>query len=103
MTEGIPASNSMTLFMKVEAFPCRKYSPKKIETGSEKTMEMSKAIKELTKVPTRKAKAPNSPRTGSQVFPIRKLKPNWRRAGTEEITREKKMAIRRKIRMRPAK
>ena len=93
----------MTLFMKVEAFPCRKYSPKKMETGSEKTMEMSRAIKELISVPTRKAKAPNSPRTGSQVFPIRKLKPNWRRAGNEAITSEKKMATRRITKMRPAK
>ena len=93
----------MTLFMKVEAFPCRKYSPKKMETGREKTIEKSRAIKELMSVPTRKAKAPNSPRTGSQVFPTRKLKPNSRRAGNEAMASEKKMATSRTIKHRPAK
>src|SRR5512135_1501769 len=102
MTEGIPASNSMTLFMKAEAFPCRKYSPKKMEAGSEKNMEMIKAIKELISVPTRKARAPKSPRTGSQVWPIRKLRPNSRRAGMEAATSERKMASKRVSEIRPA-
>ena len=93
----------MTLFIKPDTFPCRKYSPKKIEAGREKTMAMTKAIKELISVPTRKANAPNSPRTGSQVFPIRKLKPNWRRAGSEATTSENKMATRSTSRMRPAR
>jgi hypothetical protein len=74
-----------------------------METGREKTMAMTRAIKELISVPTRKAKAPNSPRTGSQVLPIRKLKPNWRRAGSDAITSEKKIAKRRITKLRAAR
>jgi hypothetical protein len=91
----MPANSSIILFINIDAAPCLKYSPKKMEMGREKTIEMIRAKKEVARVPTRKARAPNSPLTGSHVVPARNLRPKCRMAGREENNSEKKIATRR--------
>jgi hypothetical protein len=56
---------------------------------------MIRAEKEVTRVPTRKGNAPNSPLTGSHVVLKKKRIPNFRMAGKEAMTNERKMAKRR--------
>jgi hypothetical protein len=83
------------LFINVDVAPWVKYSPNKMEMGIEKMTEMIRAEKEVTRVPTRKGNAPNSPLTGSHVVLKKKRIPNFRMAGKEAMTNERKMAKRR--------
>src|SRR5208337_1005899 len=83
------------LLMKVAVVPWAEYSPRKMETGMEKTTEMTRAIKEVARVPTRKGNAPNSFLTGSHVELKRNRIPKFRMAGKEAMVSEKKMANRR--------
>ena len=94
MTEGMPASNSMTLFMNVEIAPSLEYSPKKMEIGREKRVEIARAKRETKRVPTTKGKAPNAFLTGSHVAPKRNPTPKWPIEGMAVIARDKKIAIR---------
>ena len=80
--------------MKVAVVPWGKYYPRKMEIGMEKTTEMTRARKEVAKVPTINGNAPNSLLTGSHVVLKRKRIPKFRMAGKEPMTREKKMASR---------
>src|SRR4030042_3740239 len=83
------------LLMNVGVAPWAEYSPKKMEMGMEKTTEMTRARKEVARVPTRKENAPNSLLTGSHVAPKRNRIPKFRMAGKDVMTRVKKMASRR--------
>jgi hypothetical protein len=82
------------LLMKVAVVPWAEYSPRKIEIGMEKITEMTRARKEVARVPTRKGNAPNSLRTGSHVTLKRNPIPKLRIAGSEAMRREKKIAAR---------
>jgi len=90
------------LLMKVAVDPCAEYSPRKMEIGMEKTTEMTRARKEVARVPTRKGRAPNSLLTGSHVELNRNRIPKFRIDGKEAITREKNMATRRSRTNAPA-
>jgi hypothetical protein len=83
------------LLMKVGVAPWAEYSPKKMEMGMEKMTEMTRARKEVARVPTRKGNAPNSLLTGSHVALKRNRIPKFRMAGKDAMTSEKKMANRR--------
>jgi len=61
----------------------------------EKTIEMTRARKEMARVPRRKGNAPNSLFTGSHVELNRNRIPKFRMDGKEAMTREKNMATRR--------
>jgi hypothetical protein len=80
------------LLMKVAVDPWAEYSPRKIEMGIEKRTEMTRARKEVARVPTRKGNAPNSLLTGSHVVLKRNRIPKFQMAGKEATAREKKMA-----------
>jgi len=90
------------LLMKVAADPCVEYSPREMEIGIEKTTEMTRARKEVARVPTRKGNAPNSLFTGSHVELKRNRIPKFRMDGKEAMTREKNMATRRSKTNTPA-
>jgi hypothetical protein len=90
------------LLMKVAVDPWAEYSPRKMEMGMEKTIEMTRARKDVARVPTRKGNAPNSFLTGSHVALKRNRTPKVRMAGKEAMIREKKMASRRTKRNAPA-
>jgi hypothetical protein len=90
------------LLMKVAVDPCAEYSPRKMEIGKEKTTEMTRARKEVARVPTRKGNAPNSLFTGSHVELNRNRIPKFRMDGKEATTREKNMATRRSKTNAPA-
>jgi hypothetical protein len=66
-----------------------------MEMGMEKTTEMTRARKEVARVPTRKGNAPNSLLTGSHVALKRNRIPKLTIAGKEEMTSEKNIASRR--------
>ena len=66
--------------MKVAVDPWAEYSPRKMEIGMEKTTEMTRARKEVARVPTRKGNAPNSLFTGSHVELKRNRIPKFRMA-----------------------
>jgi hypothetical protein len=83
------------LLMKVAVDPWAEYSPRKMEMGKEKTTEMTRARKEVARVPTTKGNAPNSLLTGSHVALKRNRIPKLRIAGKEAMIREKKIASRR--------
>ena len=83
------------LLMKVAVVPWGEYSPRKMEIGMEKTTEMTRARKEVARVPRRKGNAPNSLFTGSHVELNRNRIPKFRMDGNEAMTREKNMATRR--------
>jgi hypothetical protein len=83
------------LLMKVGVAPWAEYSPKNMEMGMEKMTEMTRARKEVARVPTRKGKAPNSLLTGSHVALKKNRIPKFRMAGKDAMTSEKKMANRR--------
>jgi hypothetical protein len=83
------------LLIKVDAAPLVKYSPRKMDIGMEKTIEMTRARKEVASVPTRNGNAPNSLRTGSHVELKKNQIPKLRIAGSEAMRREKKIARRR--------
>jgi hypothetical protein len=68
----------------------------------EKTTEMTRARKEVARVPTRKGNAPNSLFTGSHVELNRNRIPKLRMDGKEAMTREKNMARRRSRTNTPA-
>jgi hypothetical protein len=88
--------------MKVAIDPWAEYSPRKMEMGMEKTTEMTRARKEVERVPTIKGNAPNSFLTGSHVeLKINRI-PKLRMAGKEAMIREKKMASRRSRTNAPA-
>jgi hypothetical protein len=91
----MPANSSIILFINIDAVPCLKYSPKKMEMGREKMSERIRAKKEVARVPMRKGRAPNSLLTGSHVIPTRNPRPKCRMAGREESNSEKKIATRR--------
>jgi hypothetical protein len=82
------------LLIKVAIDPRVQYSPRKMEIGMEKITEITRARKEVTRVPTRKGNAPNSLRTGSHVTLKRNSIPKLRIAGSEAMRREKKIAAR---------
>jgi len=63
-----------------------------MEIEREKGKEIKRARKLVRRVPTRKENAPNSPFTGSQVFPNKNLIPNFLSEGKELTRREKKTA-----------
>ena len=88
--------------MKAGVAPWAEYSPKKMEMGNEKMIEMIRAKKEVARVPTRKGNAPNSLLTGSHVELKRNRIPKFRMAGKEAMTSEKKMASRRSRTNAPA-
>jgi hypothetical protein len=90
------------LLMKVAVDPCAEYSPRKMEIGMEKTTEMTRARKEVARVPTRKGNAPNSLFTGSHVELNRNRIPKFKMDGKEAMTREKNMATRRSRTNTPA-
>jgi hypothetical protein len=90
------------LLMKVGVAPWAEYSPKKMEMGMEKTTEMTRARKEVARVPRRKENAPNSLFTGSHVELKRNRIPKFRMEGKEAMTREKNMATRRSRTNAPA-
>src|SRR5512139_3140512 len=90
------------LLMKVAVVPCAEYSPRKMEIGMEKTTEMTRAKKEVARVPTRKGNAPNSLFTGSHVELNRNRTPKFRMDGKEAMTREENMATRRSRTKTPA-
>src|SRR4030042_1510763 len=90
------------LLMKVAVDPCAEYSPRKMEIGMEKTTEMTRARKEVARVPTRKGNAPNSLFTGSHVELNRNRIPKFRMDGKEAMAREKNMATRRSRTKTPA-
>src|SRR5512139_1304973 len=83
------------LLMKVAVDPCAEYSPRKMEIGMEKTTEMTRATKEVARVPTRNGNAPKSLFTGSHVELKRNRIPKPRIDGKEAMTREKNTAMRR--------
>ena len=83
------------VLMKAGVAPWAEYSPKKMEMGNEKMIEMIRAKKEVARVPTRKGNAPNSLLTGSHVELKRNRIPKFRMAGKEAMTSEKKMPSRR--------
>jgi hypothetical protein len=68
----------------------------------EKTTEMTRARKEVARVPTRKGNAPNSLFTGSHVELNRNRIPKFRMEGKEAMTREKNIATRRSRTNTPA-
>jgi hypothetical protein len=82
------------LLMKVAIDPLAEYSPKKMEMGREKRIEMIRAKKEVASVPTIKGNPPNSFLTGSHVELKRNRIPKFRIAGKEAMNSEKKMASR---------
>jgi len=90
------------LLMKVAVVPWAEYSPRKIEIGMEKITEMTRASKEVARVPRRKGNAPNSLLTGSHVELKRNRIPKFRREGKEAMTREKNIATRRSRTNTPA-
>jgi len=90
------------LLMKVAVDPCAEYSPRKMEIGREKTTEMTRARKDVVRVPTTKGNAPNSLLTGSHVELNRNRIPKFRMDGKEAMIREKKMANRRSRTNAPA-
>jgi hypothetical protein len=73
-----------------------------MEMGREKMTEMTRAKKEVARVPTTKGNAPNSLLTGSHVALKRNPIPKLRMAGKEAIIRERKMASRRSSTNAPA-
>jgi hypothetical protein len=83
------------LLIKVVVDPWAEYSPRKMEMGMEKTTEMTRARKEVARVPMRKGNAPNSLFTGSHVELKRNRIPKFRMDGREAMTREKNTAMRR--------
>jgi len=83
------------LLMKVAVPPWAEYSPRKMEIGMEKTTEMTRARKEVARVPRRKGNAPNSLFTGSHVELKRNWIPKFRMDGKDAMTREKNTAMRR--------
>jgi hypothetical protein len=91
------------LLMKVAVDPCAEYSPRKMEIGMEKTTEMTRARKEVARVPTRKGNAPNSLFTGSHVELNRNRIPKFRMEGKEAMTSERKIAKRRTKTQPPAR
>ena len=95
MIEGIPAKSSIALLRTEEIVPFLKYSPKKTEIEREKGSEMRRERKDVRRVPTKKGRAPNSPNTGSQVFPNRKAVPNALSDGSESTARVMKIERRR--------
>jgi hypothetical protein len=90
------------LLMKVAVVPWAEYSPRKMEIGMEKATEMTRARKEVARVPTRKGNAPNSLFTGSHVELNRNRIPKFRMEGKEAMTREKNIATRRSRTNTPA-
>jgi hypothetical protein len=90
------------LLMKVALDPWAEYSPRKMEMGMEKITEMTRARKEVARVPTRKENAPNSIFTGSHVELNRNRIPKFRMDGKEAMTKEKNMATRRSRTNTPA-
>jgi hypothetical protein len=90
------------LLMKVAVDPWAEYSPRKMEMGMEKTTEMTRARKEVARVPRRNGNAPNSLFTGSHVELKRNRVPKFRMEGKEAMTREKNRATRRSRTNTPA-
>src|SRR4030042_5519396 len=91
----MPANNSITLLIKVEIRPSLKYSPKKMERGSEKKVDIARAKRDTNKVPMTNGSAPNSLLTGSHVVLVRKPMPKLRIAGREANTSDKRIATKR--------
>jgi hypothetical protein len=91
------------LLMKAGVAPRAEYSPKKMEMGNEKIIEMIRAKKEVARVPTRKGNAPNSLLTGSHVALKRNRIPKFRMEGKEAMTSERKIAKRRTETQPPAR
>jgi hypothetical protein len=91
----MPANNSITLLIKVEMGPSLEYSPKRMEMGREKKVEIARAKKDTNKVPTINGSAPNSLLTGSQVVLMRNPRPKLRIEGMEANTNDKKIANKR--------
>ena len=92
-TEGIPARSSTAVRIMEENAPVRKYSPIRMASARDRTVAMTRAIKELRRVPKTKGTAWNVFVTGSHAVPVRNLKPLATRAGREETSRERKMAM----------
>jgi hypothetical protein len=65
-----------------------------MEIGMEKITEMTRARKEVARVPRRKGNAPNSLFTGSHVELNRNWIPKFLMDGKEVMTREKNTATR---------
>jgi len=91
MIEGMPAKSSIALLRMEETVPFLKYYPRKIEIEREKGSEMRRERKDVRRVPTRKGRAPNSPNTGSHVFPNKKLVPNALSEGSESTVKVMKI------------
>ena len=92
MTEGIPASSSVTFLRKEESRPSLKYSPRKMEMAREKGTQISRERKEVKSVPTRNGNAPNSLETGSHVLPKKNERPKPLSEGKEWMRRLTNMA-----------
>ena len=69
----------------------------------EKGMEIKSAQKEVSSVPTKKGRAPNTPNTGSHVLEKKKLIPNFLVEGKEFMERVVKMERRSSSRQRAEK
>jgi len=86
MTDGIPARRSVALWKKMESFPEGKYSPRKKAIDKEKGRLINTPRTAVITVPTRKGRAPNCCRKGSQVLVKRKESPEWRNTGMACMT-----------------
>ena len=83
MTEGIPASRSVTFLRKEASGPSLKYSPRKIEMAKEKGRQISRERKDVKSVPARNGNAPNSLDTGFHVLLKKNERPNALSEGRE--------------------
>lgn len=93
MTEGIPASSSVTFLRKEESGPSLKYSPRKMEMAKENGRQTSRERQEVKSVPTRKGNAPNSLDTGFHVLLKKKERPKVPSDGKEYMNRLRNIAV----------
>jgi len=81
----------MLFFKKLAYIPVFENSPRYIDIAIENGMVMRIANNEVKSVPTTKGNAPNCSNTGSQILPVKNLKPNILIEGMELIINDKNM------------
>ena len=101
--EGIPARSSTAVLMMEANAPLRKYSPIRMARARERTVAITSAMREVMSVPNTNGSAWKLFVTGSHSEPVRKRKPLVMRAGREETTRERRIAMSRMLTAIPPK
>ena len=77
--------------------PVLKYSPMRMDNAMESTVAMTSAISDVRSVPTTNGRAWNVLVTGFHSVPVRNRNPLAARAGREDTSREKKIAMSRTL------